>query len=425
VAIEEVAPVRREKVQPPTKREPMSRELDAELNAALGDVSLDRIMLEGIAEQASQPLELDSRLRCGVVRIEGDHVFFALTGRNEGMCSIRSFKEPPHIGDQLDVVLKRYNAEDGLYEVVVPGASIEVADWADLTEGAVVEARITGANTGGLECMVNTIRGFIPSSQIALFRVEKFGEFIGQKLLCVVTEVNPRKKNLVLSHRALLEREREESRQKLLEGLNVGDVCEGVVTSLRDFGAFVDLGGLDGLVHISQLSWDRVQHPREVLQEGQKVRVKIEKINRQTGKISLTYRDLLDHPWTNIEQKFPVGSQVRSPVSRIAKFGAFVKLAPGVEGLIHISELAHHRIRAVGDVLKEGQEVDVKILSVDPENQRIALSLKATLPPPEAPAEEAPEDETPVRELVSTKRKKPLKGGVDRPSGGEHFGLKW
>ena len=321
-------------------------------------------------------------------------------------------------------MVRSFNAEDGLYEVTVPGAALDVADWSDLVEGAVVDARITGANTGGLECMVNTIRGFIPASQIALFRVENFADYIDQKLPCVVTEVNPKRKNLVLSHRALLEREKEEARKQLLETLEPGQTHEGTVRNLRDFGAFVDLGGVDGMIHVSQLSWDRVNHPNEVLQEGQKVRVKIEKINRETGKIGLSYRDLLERPWTNIEEKFPVGTTVKAPVSRTAKFGAFVKLTSGVEGLIHISELAHQRVRRVEDVVREGQEVEVKVLSVDADAQRIALSLKATLPEPEKPAEEAAAAD-PTRELAVAKRKGPLKGGFDRPSGGEQFGLRW
>lgn len=424
--IEDIAPIPRnvEKVPTPSRRDPLTPELEAELYEAMADVSLDAIVDGEAAEQASQSLELDVRVRGKVLRIEGDHVFFELIGRNEGVCSVRAFKEPPKLNSHMDVVPKKYNSDEGLYEVLVPGASIQVADWSDLTEGGIVEGRITGANTGGLECMVNTIRAFIPSSQVGMFRVEDFAEYIGQKLLCVVTEVNPRKKNLVLSHRALLEREREEARKKLIAELAVGQTREGVVSNVRDFGAFVDLGGIDGMIHISQLSWDRVKHPSEVLEPGQKVKVRIEKINPDTGKIGLSYRDLLDHPWDGIEDKLSVGSQVKGPVTRIAQFGAFVRLAPGVEGLVHISEMAHQRIRAVSDVVKEGEEIEVKILSIDRETQKIGLSLKATLPKPE-PSEKEKAEEEASRELAVAKHKGPLKGGLGRPSGGEQFGLNW
>jgi small subunit ribosomal protein S1 len=358
------------------------------------------------------------------MRIAGDNVFISLGGRNEGVASARQFSKPPELGSELEVVVKSFHADDGLYELVVPGASISVSDWDDLTQGGIVDARITGANTGGLECMVNTIRGFIPASQIGLFRVENFADYINQKLPCVITEVNPRRKNLVLSHRAVLEREKEEQRKQFNEQLEPGQTYEGVVRKIQDFGVFVDIGGAEGLVHISQLSWDRVNHPSEVVQVGHRIRVKVEKVNTQTGKIGLSYRDLLDRPWDNIEQKFSVGSTVKGAVSRIAKFGAFVKLAPGVEGLIHISELAHGHVRRVEDVLKEGQEVEVKILSVDAAAQRMALSYKATLPPPE-PAKEAAAPEEPGRAPVVPRRSRPLRGGFDRSAGGDRFGLNW
>jgi small subunit ribosomal protein S1 len=416
----------RVKVPPPSRRERLTPELEQELRAVLGDDAMNQLLAAAPPAPIDEGLEVETRHRGTVVKVHGDNVFFTLGGRREGVASLRQFKEPPAPGAQMDVVVRGYNDEDDLYELGVPGASIEVQDWSDLVEGAVVEARITGANTGGLECMVGSIRGFIPASQIEVFRVEHYGEYYEKKLLCVVTEANKRRRNLVLSHRAVVEREREEQRKKFLEELDVGQVREGVVRSIRDFGAFVDLGGVDGLIHISQLSWDRVNDPHEVLQEGQKVRVKIEKINRETGKIGLSYRDLLDHPWTNIDQRFPVDSVVKGTVSRIAKFGAFVKLAAGVEGLIHISELAHHRVVQVSNVVKEGDEVDVRILSVDPEAQRIALSLKATQTLPqreEKTAEEAADE--PPREMAVPKHQGPLKGGTDRPTGGETFGLKW
>ncbi len=413
-------------VRPPSVREPLSADLEREFAAVMGDASLDEILDGAAGPQPVAALELESRQQACVVRIHGDNVFFALAGRHEGVASARQFTEPPQLGAEMEVIIKGYHEDDGLYEVLIPGASAHVEDWSDLVEGAVVEARITGANTGGFECRVGTIRGFIPSSQIAMFRVEDYAQFLDQKLLCVVTEVNPKRKNLVLSRRAVLEREKEASRKALLESLEVGQVVEGVVRSLRDFGAFVELGdGVDGLVHISQLSWDRVDHPREVLQEGQKVRVKIEKIDLQTGKIGLSYRDLLEHPWLHIDQKFPIDAVVRGTVSRIAKFGAFVKLAPGVEGLIHISELAHGRVSSVGSVVSEGQEVDVKVLSVDTESQRIALSIKAALPEPAPEAPEPAGPEEAPREPAVPRRQVPLRGGTDRASGGEQFGLKW
>jgi small subunit ribosomal protein S1 len=412
-------------VTPPSVREPLSADLERELQDALGGASIDDLLADPAGGGSAAVLEQESRHKGAVVRIHKDNVFFSLDGRNEGVASLRQFDEPPEVGAQLDVVVKSYHSDDGIYELAIPGASINVEDWSDLAEGAIVEGRVTGSNTGGLECKVNNIRAFIPASQIAMHRVENFAEFIDQKLLCVVTEVNPNRKNLVLSRRAVLEREREEERQKLLDGLTVGQVCEGLVRNLRDFGAFVDLGGVDGLIHISQLSWDRVNHPSEILQEGQKVRVKIEKIDPQTGKIGLSYRDLLEHPWTNVKDQFSVDEIVKGTVSRLAKFGAFVKLAPGVEGLVHISELSHSRVPTVGSVVSEGDEIQVKILTIDTDSQRIALSMKAVLPEPEREEEVAREESEALPEPTRPKRSTPLKGGRDSDSGGGQFGLKW
>lgn len=413
---------------PVPSRRQMSEELEAEVAAALGGLSLDELTT-GDTALSSERLPSESRHRAQVADISGDDVFFTLGGRNQGVASLRSFKEPPKVGDVLEVVVTGFNSADELYDVVIPGGTIVAGgDWSDITEGSVVEARITAANTGGLECMVNNIRGFIPAGQVALYRIENFAEFVGQKLVCVVTESNERRGNMVLSRRAILEREKEQARETLLAELQPGQMREGIVRKLQDFGAFVDLGGIDGLIHVSQLSWERVKHPSEVVAEGQKVRVRIEKIDTETGKIGLSLKNPDEHPWMDIDKKLPIGAMVRGPVTRIAQFGAFVRLLPGVEGLIHISELAHHRVYKVDNIVKEGQEVEVKVLSIDPEAQRIGLSLKATLAKPvkEVTSEaKEPEVEEPPRESAVPKRRGPLKGGIGKGSGGDQFGLKW
>ena len=416
-----------ESVPKPSVRDPLSADLEQELESALGEVELGDLMESQSASGASAVLEVDSRRRATVVKIHGDHVFFSLGGPNEGVASVRQFKKPPEPGTPIEVIVTGYNVEDGLYELRIPGAAIDVADWASIDEGMVVDTTVTGSNTGGLECMVNTIRGFIPASQISTVRVENFSEYIGQKLTCVVNESNPGRKKLVLSHRAFLEREREAAREQLLTELEVGQEREGIVRSLREFGAFVDLGGIDGLVHISQLSWDRVNHPSDVLTEGQKIQVRIAKIDPQSGKIGLAYRELLQNPWDDVDQHVVVNSVVTGTVSRVAAFGAFVRLAPGIEGLIHISELAHQRVANVNSVVQDGQQVEVKVLSVDRDSQRIGLSLKGALPEPDEP-EAAPEENAdldPLRDSIVPKHEGPLKGGTNRPTGGDQFGLKW
>jgi small subunit ribosomal protein S1 len=261
--------------------------------------------------------------------------------------------------------------------------------------------------------------------------VENFEEFVGQTWACVVVEANQERRNLVLSRRGVLEREQAEAKEQLLSQLQVGDVREGTVRNIRDFGAFVDLGGIDGMVHVSQMSWDRVKHPSEVLTLGQKIKVKIQKIDPETHKISLAYRDLFESPWTSAGMKYPVSSKVTGTVSKIMDFGAFVKLEPGIEGLVHISELSYKRVHRVAEVVQEGQQVEAKVLSVDPENQRISLSIKAIGPPPEMPkrdgdgADQAAEADAAAAARPKKERKVPLQGGLGRSPMGDKFGLKW
>ena len=288
-----------------------------------------------------------------------------------------------------------------------------------------MEARVSGSNTGGLEVMVNNIRGFIPASQIARFRIENFGDFVNQKMQCLVTEVNPQKGKLVLSRRAILDRENDEKRKELLASIVVGGQHQGTITKLMDFGAFVDIGGIEGLVHISKLSWDRVTHPKEVVSEGERVTVKVERVNTDTGKISFSIRDTLDHPWEDIGSKYAVNAIVKGVVTRTADFGAFVKLEPGIEGLVHISEIAHHRVMRVGNHVKQGDQVEVKIMSIDPEKQKIGLSIKETQAAPVVESKQKVEEDETLREIAVPASDMPLRGGTDRKSGGEGVGLNW
>jgi small subunit ribosomal protein S1 len=420
----EVAP---RKYPPPNTRDQLSPDLELEYLAAVGGQSLEEILAESGTESLAE-LESESRHKAKVVSIHRENVFVEI-GRQQGLVPLKNFAEPPEPGAVLDVVVSRFNAAEGLYELVLPGSAIDVADWSDVVEGMLVEARVTGHNKGGLECEVNRLRGFIPASQTSMYRVEDLAQFVGQAFTCVVTEANPEKRNLVLSRRAVLEREKAEAKEKLMASLEVGQVHEGLVRSLQPFGAFVDLGGIDGLVHISQLSWDRIKHPSEVLEVGQKVKVKVQKIDPQTGKLSLAFRDLSESPWSTAARDFPTHTKAKGTVTRLMEFGAFVRLGPGVEGLIHISELSHKRVFRVSDVVSEGQQLEVLVLSVDSEAQRISLSLKAleakAQPVEEQKGQEESVEEAPQPEKVTKKRAAPLRGGIGGPSSGEKFGLKW
>lgn len=417
---------------PPNVRDQLSPELEQELEAALDGESLDSIIDGSSTEATGEELQPDTKVTGVVAKVHREDIFVELGGRNQGILPLKQFEktEPPAEGSQIEVTVARFDAEQGLYEVSLPTAAVAIGNWDEVEVGQIIDVTITGHNKGGLECQVSGIRGFIPMGQISIYRVENAEEYVGQKLSCVITEANRGKKNLVLSHRALMERERKEQREKLLAELAPGQIHEGTVRSLQAFGAFVDLGGIDGLIHVSQLSWDRVNHPRDVMTEGQAVKVRIEKVDKESGKIGLAYRDLADNPWDSVTSKYPTGSTVKGTVSKLMQFGAFVKLEPGVEGLIHISEMGHGRVNRAADVVSEGQEVEVKILSVDTEAQRIGLSLKALMPKPEKPesASRKKSDNIPAPDSIRRKKKdsdKNLKGGIGGPSGGEQFGLKW
>ncbi len=418
-----------ERTPVPNVREGLSADLQAELEEVLAEGSMDALIAGDDATATGGALEPDSKHTGRVVAVRREDVFVELGSREQGVASLRQFPSPLEPGDAVEVVVRGFNRDEGLYELAIPGQAEDVADWSDLQEGMVVNARVTGHNAGGLECEVNHIRGFIPIGQVSLYRVEGLEQFLSEQWSCLVIEVNPDRRNLVLSRRAILEREREEARQRLFESLEPGQVHEGVVRKILDFGAFVELGdGVDGLLHISQLSWSRVEHPRDVLTEGQPIRVKIEKIDPETRKIGLAYRDLFESPWTNAETKYPENTVVRGKVTKLMEFGAFVEIEPGVEGLVHISELSHKRIWRASDVVAEGQEVEVLVLSVDPDAQRIGLSMKQLIQPEPVKSGDA-EAEDPEAQMEKTRKSRhpnqPLKGGLGRGSGGASFGLKW
>ncbi len=413
----------------PNLRQPLGGDLQAELDRELAAAMELEDFLGGSAGMASrkEPLEDGQRVHGIVLKIDEDSVFVALGGPDEGVVPFIQFTAAePVPGDAVEVIVRGISKADGLYQLTLPGEAINVTDWSDIESGSIVEATVTGSNSGGLDCTVAGIAGFIPISQISEHRVEDTSEFVGQKFLCVVTEANPRRGNLVVSRRGVLERERETKRQEQLDKIEEGDLLEGIVRTVKDFGAFVDLGGLEGLIHISKLSWERIKHPSEVIEVGQKVKVKVDKIDKQTGKMSLSYRDLLENPWDLAISTIAPGALMNGTVTRVANFGAFVRVASGIEGLVHISEVAGHRISNISAFLKEGQEVAVKVLSIDRETQKIALSIKQAIHKPEETSVVEEEEEATSSELtVKPTHTGPLKGGNNQATGGERFGLRW
>src|SRR5205085_2067030 len=243
----------------------------------------------------------DQRKQGRILSIHGADVFVEVPGgRSQGVLPIDQFPdEPPKVGDMVEVTIEGYDGANGLLILTRQGAAV-VADWGTVAEGMVVEARVLETNKGGLSVDVNGIRGFMPMSQIDLFRVENAEQYVGQKLLCAVTDVDQTEHNLVVSRRALLEKQREEQREKLWAELAEGQVRTGIVRSVRDFGAFVDLGGVDGLLHVSEMSWRRGQDATKLVQPGQSLQVIVLKIDHEKRKLSLSVKQLQAGPWENI-----------------------------------------------------------------------------------------------------------------------------
>ena len=423
------------RVAVPNLRADLDEELEADFEAAVAGIEVEDLLTTSAAARVDAPLEPGARVNGRVLAIGPDTAFIDLGLQRQGAMKLAGLMEAgidiPEVGQSIDVAVGSRNEEDGLYDVALANRAVAVEDWSQLQAGMVVEAKVTAANKGGLECQVAGLRGFMPASLVSTWRIENLEELVGQTLESLVTELAPEARRLVLSRRAVIERQAADAKAKLLETLEPGTELDGIVRSVREFGAFVDIGnGVEGLVHVSELSWERVANPADVLQQGQKVRVVVKKIDRQTGKIGLSARDLIESPWKRAADKYHVGATVRGTVSRIAQFGAFVRLEPGVEGLVHISELATRHIRSVGDVVREGQPVECRVLDVDSDAQRMSLSIKALAPAPasaqsaeqDAVEADAPEAAAPP---AAPKRTGPLKGGLGGRSDGAKFGLKW
>ncbi len=295
---------------------------------------------------------------------------------------VEDINDAVKVGDELDlVVISKIgnDKENGSY--LLSHRRLEARKvWDDIQkkfdDGETITAKVTQAVKGGLVVDAG-VRGFVPASMITDHYVEDLNQFKGQELEFKIIEIEPSENRLILSHREIVKAEHEKAAQKIFAELQPGDVVEGKVARMTNFGAFVDLGGVDGLVHVSEISYEHVDKPSDVLSAGQDVKVKVLNVDPDRERISLSIKQTLPGPWDDIEEKAPAGSVLTGTVKRLTSFGAFVEVFPGVEGLVHISQISHKHIATPADVLKPGQEVKVKVLNVDPERQRLGLSMKA------------------------------------------------
>ena len=321
-----------------------------------------------------------------VVRVDKDEVLVDIGYKSEGVIplaelSIRRSVNPADevsLGDEIDALVLTKEDAEGRLILSKKRARFEMA-WKKIEEaaesGQPVIGRVIEVVKGGLILDLG-VRGFLPASLVDIRRVQDLDEFMAQELRCKVIELNRSRNNVVLSRRAVLEDERKEMRQAILDRLNPGDVVEGQISNIVDFGAFVDLDGMDGLIHISELSWSHVNHPSEVLEIGQTVRVKVLDIDRDRQRISLGLKQTQSDPWSQVLESYQENDVVHGRVTKVVTFGAFVEILPGVEGLVHISELAQHHVENPREVVSQGDDVNVLILEIDAERRRLSLSLK-------------------------------------------------
>lgn len=359
-------------------------------------VQNEEMSFEEMIDQSLKPV-FSGKVVTGIVTgVSPSEITVDIGTKQTGFVAASEWSDDPTVkiedtvkkGDELELVVIKVNDQEGTvalskkrFEAKAGQAEVEKA----AEEGTVLEAMVSEAVKGGLVAFVKGVKVFIPASQASLRRGEDLSGLVKQKANIKIIECSGRR--VIGSIRAVLAEEAEAKRAAFWEGAEEGRRYEGVVKNLTDYGAFVDIGGVDGLVHISELSWDRIRHPSEVVKVGDVIDVYIKSLDRENGKVSLGYKKAEDNPWERLRNEYPVGSVFTAPVVSITKFGAFVRVLPGIDGLVHISEISTERVEKVGDVLKVGDEVRVKLIEADFEKHRVGLSMKALLQEEEAAAE--------------------------------------
>lgn len=340
-----------------SRRDTLAAELDATL-AAQGKPNLRE--------------EGESLYPALVAGVSGSDVILELGPRVQGMVPIEEFEEPPKRGAELRVAV--IGRDDDLWLFSVKEARA-LAAWDDMEVGSHVKATVVGMNKGGLELKIGKIEAFMPASQVSMQHVEDLAAFGGETFVCEVFEIDPVKKRVVISRRAVLEQERRVEQKEAVQTLIEGAVLRGKVSRLESYGAFVQImGGLEGLLHVSNIAHRRIGHPEEVLKVGEEVEVQVLDIKEGGRRIGLGMKQLLPDPWYSIADRLHEESVVTGTVRRVAEFGAFVEVEPGVEGLVHVSELDSNRVQRPREIVKEGEEITVRVISVDPYAKRMSLS---------------------------------------------------
>ncbi len=355
-----------------------------EMDAESGEESFEALLNE--YEQGGLELKRNDVVEGTVVQVNPDSVVVDVGYKSEGVIPLREFADENgeinvNVGDVYDVLFGGGESDSGMINL-----SKEKADrqkiWNSLEEDAVVEGRIVNRIKGGLSVDIG-VNAFLPGSQVDLRPVRNLDKVIGETFEFKIIKLNKRRGNIVLSRRVLLEKERESLRSGTLETLAEDQIVEGIVKNLTDYGAFIDLGGIDGLLHITDMSWGRVKHPSDIIAVGDKINVKVLKFDREKERVSLGLKQTANDPWLDVQSKYPVETKVTGKVVSLTDYGAFIELEEGVEGLIHVSEMSWtKRIKHPNKILNIGDDVESIVLALDTENRRISLGLKQVEPNP-------------------------------------------
>lgn len=353
--------------------------LAAQFEQAMG--TIDEAALDGFFQESVGDIEVDAIVQGTVVSVTKDSVMVDVGYKSEGVVPLDHFEDPSAVveGAVIDVLLEAVEDEEGLVLLSKRKAD-RIRGWekviATYNEGDVVKGKVTRKIKGGLLLDIG-VPVFLPASQISIRRVGDVAEFIGKDLECKIIKIDEPRMNIVVSRRKLLEEQREEEKTALLKEIEIGQVRKGVVKNITDFGAFVDLGGIDGLLHITDMSWGRINHPSELVKIDDEIDVKVLKVDKERERISLGLKQTQPSPWDNIEERYPVGSKVTGNVVNVLSYGAFVELEEGIEGLVHVSEMSWtRRVNHPSAMVKVGDELDVVVLDIKKDKQEISLGMK-------------------------------------------------
>lgn len=362
-----------------------------ELEATFGSILADSDEIDGLAalyEETSRSFETGQILPGVVLRREGDDVLVDVGSKSEGIVPASEWEEgeePPTPGQQIEVLLEEIEDEQGVILLSRRKAK-RIRDWekiiASHQEGDVVSGQVMRKIKGGLLVDIG-VNVFLPASQVDIRRPADIGDYIGRTVDCVILKIDEARRNIVVSRRKLIEDQREQMKRSLLKELKVGEIRKGVVKNIADFGAFVDLGGIDGLLHITDMSYGRINHPSEMVKIDDEIEIMILNVDLEKEKIALGLKQKFPSPWDMVQDKYPVGTKVAGEVVNVMSYGAFVRLEQGIEGLVHISEMSWtKRVNHPSELVQIGDQVDVVVLGINKDKQEISLGMKQTTPNP-------------------------------------------